>query len=65
MVWHYALNYGIHTFPNLLKNLLEILQEVKGKAFVYKQSHVPLSVYRQVISRIFYYSISPTIPLYF
>ena len=22
MVQHYALNYGFHTFPNLLKNLL-------------------------------------------
>ena len=23
MVRHYALNYGFHTFPNLLENLLE------------------------------------------
>ncbi len=23
VVWNYGLNYGFHTFPNLLENLLE------------------------------------------
>ena len=37
MVPHYALNYGFHTFPNLLKNLLD--------------RHVALFIYKEVFQQ--------------